>query len=245
MVSVILAAGYATRLYPLTRNFPKPLLSVGSSTIIDRLLSDLDNIPEIEKHVIVTNHIFYNHFTAWKNSTSYKKEIIILDDGSDSNENRLGAVNDLVYVINKLDLKSNLLVLAGDNVVDFSFSGFVDYSLMKNACCICYHYENSIEALQKTGVLEKESNNKVLAMHEKPQTPPTNFAVPPFYIYNRSILELIKKAIEDGCDADAPGNLISWLCKKTDIYAWEMPGNRYDVGDINAYTKVNEIFKNT
>lgn len=243
MISVILAAGYATRLYPLTLNLPKPLLKVGEYTILDRLLIDLDEISAIDKHVIITNHNFYSHFIEWKKTATYKKEIIILNDGTQSNETRLGAVKDLLFAIETFDINDDLLVLAGDNVVDFSFSDFVNFANLKNTSCVCYHIENNLGALKKTGVLVKNVDGKVLAMYEKPTNPPSCFAVPPFYIYRANDISLIKEALNDGCDADAPGNLLSWLSEKTEVFAWEMQGKRYDVGDIASYNAVNDIFK--
>lgn len=243
MVSIILAAGYATRLYPLTKNFPKPLLKIGELNILDRIISDLDTIPEIHKHVVVSNHSFISHFENWKANSSFKKPIEILDDGTTNNENRLGAVKDILFAIDSLDIQDDVIVLAGDNVFDFSFKGFVDYALDKKTSCITCHFESSITALQKTGVLETNDSFKVIAMHEKPKVPPSNFAVPPFYIYRREDLPLLKKALDEGCGYDAPGNLASWLCKKVDMYAFELKGKRYDIGDLASYEAVNKLFQ--
>lgn len=241
MKSLILAAGYATRLYPLTKDFPKPLLNVGKTTILDRILADLDEIEQIDELIIVTNDTFFSVFENWKLKTSYKKTLTLINDGTVSNETRLGAVKDILFVIDKLNIKDDLLVLAGDNVVDFSFKDFVDFSLQKMTSCITFHQENSIEALQKTGVLEADENFKVIEMHEKPLLPPSNFAVPPFYYYQSKDIPLISKAIENGCGYDAPGNLISWLCKETEVHAWQIPGSRFDIGDLESYESVCKL----
>lgn len=242
MVSIVLAAGYATRLYPLTENFPKPLLKVGGITILDRLISDLDKIAGITEHIIVSNHSFVQHFENWKAESNYSKPIQILDDGTTSNENRLGAVRDILFAIETLSLKEDILVLAGDNVIDFSFAGFVEYASLKKCSCITCHYEPSIPALQKTGVLETDDSLRVIAMHEKPQVPPSNFAVPPFYMYRAVDLPLLKNAMNEGCGFDAPGNLASWLCKKVDMYAYILDGKRHDIGDLKSYETVNALF---
>ena len=244
MQSIILAAGYATRLYPLTKNFPKPLLKVGSKTILDRLIEDIDTIDEITRHIIVTNDNFYNLFVEWKQASTYKKEIVIVNDGTTTNKNRLGAVKDILYVIEKLAINDDLLVLAGDNVVTFTFSGFIDFAKQKSSSCICCHYEPSVAALQKTGVLEADENMKVLAMHEKPQIPPSHWAVPPFYLYKSNDLPVIHQALQQDCGSDAPGNLAKWLCRQTDVYAWKMSGERFDIGDLESYQSVQEVFKN-
>lgn len=242
MQSLILAAGYATRLYPLTKNFPKPLLEIGGKTILDRLISDLDQIDSIIKHIIISNHSFLHFFENWKKQSPYNKEILILNDGTTSNDNRLGAVKDIISAIEQLDIKDDIIVLAGDNVVNFSFDEFVKFSILKQSSCISFHHEPNIRALQKTGVLETDESNKVIDLQEKPEIPKSDKAVPPFYIYNQKDLPLIKNAIVEGCNFDAPGNLASWLSKKTDVYAWQISGNRYDIGDIESYQLVNDMF---
>lgn len=242
MKTLILAAGYATRLYPLTQNFPKPLLEIGGISILDRLLADLDGIPEIDGHIVVTNATFAPIFESWKAKTAFSKEIRIVDDGTTNNDNRLGAVRDILFVLDWLGLEEDLLVLAGDNVVDFSFAPFVRFAMEKGRSCLTCHEEPSIPALQKTGVLEASADMRVLAMHEKPQVPPSHWAVPPFYYYRAADLPLIRKALESGCGADAPGNLMAWLCKQTEIYAWPLPGKRYDIGDLASYEAVNALF---
>ncbi|MFB6320134.1 sugar phosphate nucleotidyltransferase [Saccharicrinis sp. FJH54] len=242
MDALILAAGYATRLYPLTQNFPKPLLKVGQRSILDRLVDDLDQLPEIDRIIVVSNDTFYPHFVDWKTKSGSPKEIILLNDGTTNNDNRLGAVKDILFTINKLQLNSDLLVLAGDNVVDFSFGEFIRFALSKNSSCICCHHEPSVPALQKTGVLEANPDFKVIKLHEKPENPPSHWAVPPFYVYMKKDFSTIKRAIEHGCKPDAPGNLAGWLSTQTDVYAWQMSGSRYDIGDLDSYERVNAIF---
>jgi glucose-1-phosphate thymidylyltransferase len=244
MKTLILAAGYATRLYPLTKDFPKPLLQVGTYTILDRLLTDLDDIDSVDEHIIVCNATFYPHFKQWKAKSNYKKPVCLINDGTTSNETRLGAVRDILLVIEKLSEPADLLVLAGDNIVNFSFSGFVDFAVGKRKSCITCHHEPSITALQKTGVLEVTPEMKVLILHEKPNNPPTFWAVPPFYIYRKEDLSLVSCALNEGCGFDAPGNLASWLCQRTDLYAWILPGERYDIGDLESYENVCGIFRN-
>jgi len=239
MKALILAAGYATRLYPLTQNFPKPLLEIGGKSILDRLLEDLDRISEIDQRIVVTNSTFAPIF---RKGLVGRKDILIVDDGTTTNENRLGAVKDILFVLDSLHIEDDLLVLAGDNVVDFSFAPFIKFAVEKGRSCLTCHEEPSIPALQKTGVLEASEDMRVLAMHEKPQVPPSHWAVPPFYYYRAADLPLIRKALDSGCGADAPGNLMAWLCKQTEVYAWPLPGKRYDIGDLASYEFVNELY---
>lgn len=242
MKALILAAGYATRLYPLTQNFPKPLLEIGGKSILDRLLEDLDRIPALDQLIVVTNATFAPIFQQWLALKSFSKDVFIMDDGTTNNENRLGAVKDILFVLDGLNIDDDLLVLAGDNVVDFSFAPFIEYASAKGRSCLTCHDEPSIPALQKTGVLEATPEMRVLAMHEKPQVPPSHWAVPPFYFYKKSDLPLVRKALDNGCGADAPGNLMAWLCKQTEVYAWPLPGKRYDIGDLASYEAVNSLF---
>lgn len=206
------------------------------------MLADVDTIDGIDEHIIVTNDTFYTYFKAWQQRKHYKKPITIINDGAICNECRKGAVCDILYVIEKMSLKDDLLVLAGDNVVDFSFKGFVEYALKKGTSCITCHHEPSVQALQKTGVLVANDAFKVVAMFEKPQVPPSQWAVPPFYFYKGSDLTLIYKALASGCGFDAPGHLVAWLCNHVDVHAWELPGKRYDIGDLASYESVNALF---
>ena len=185
MKTIVIAAGYATRLYPLTKNFPKPLLEIGDNTILGRMLDDIDTIPGIDSHIIVTNHKFAGIFEGWKNKTRYTRPITIIDDGTETNETRLGAVKDLLLAIDKCGIDDDILVVAADNILDFSFKGFVGFSKEKGTSVIMCHYEPELKKLQRTGVIAVDGDMRVLEMQEKPERPVSNWAVPPFYIYRK------------------------------------------------------------
>ena len=300
MINVVLAAGYATRLGELTKNFPKPLLKIGNSTILGRMLDDIDNIDDITEHVIVTNHRFTPIFEEWVKTPSgspclggrlvgvggrYKKPITIIDDGSTTNDNRLGAVCDLLMVMEKTpssspclgggrppqspclggDKKSSLrredlggseesslnrediggsdlLVVAADNLLFFSFQEFVDFAKEKQTSCIMCHEQPSIEKLQRTGVVELDANNKVLGMEEKPQVPKSHWAVPPFYIYLKKDLDLVRHSVENGCGKDAPGNLAHYMVEHTTMHAWPMSAGRFDIGSLDTYYEAVRLY---
>lgn len=235
MKNVVIAAGYATRLGELTRNFPKPLLPIGQSTILERLLDDIDAIPDIDEHIIVTNHKFIGIFEDWKNSLHYTKPITLVDDGTEINETRLGAVRDLLLAIKQCNIHDDILVIAADNLLDFSLQDFVDYAKKKESSCIMCHLQPDVEKLRRTGVIEVDKDMKVLGMEEKPQHPKTQWAVPPFYIYKEKDLPLIKDCLNHGCGFDAPGNLAHYLVERTTLYAYVMPGKRIDIGDRETY----------
>lgn len=266
MKNIVIAAGYATRLGELTKNFPKPLLKIGNSTILGRMLDDIDRIPEIDEHIIVTNHRFAHIFEEWAREQHYTKPITILDDGTDSNETRLGAVCDLLFALDWMDIRQDsrpkqgnlegldLLVVAADNILEFTFADFVRYAYAKNSSCIMCHEQPSIEKLQRTGVVVLDEENRVLEMAEKPQVPKTHWAVPPFYIYMQKDLDLVRHSVENGCGKDAPGNLAHYLCDHTIMHAWPMvardpkcgltgPDLRFDIGSIDTYMEALEKYK--
>ena len=242
MKNVVIAAGYATRLGELTRNFPKPLLQIGESTILGRMLDDIDKISEIDEHIIVTNHRFAPIFEEWASKQSYTKKLTIIDDGTSTNETRLGAVCDLLYVIEKLSLDDDLLVVAADNILMFSFQDFVDFAYERGTSCIMCHEQPSVERLQRTGVVILDENNRVLNMEEKPLEPKSHWAVPPFYIYLKKDMELVKSSVENGCGKDAPGNLAHYMVDRTEVHAWPMSAGRFDIGSLDSYEEAKKIF---
>ena len=301
MKCVVIAAGYATRLGELTKNFPKPLLKIGENTILGRMLDDIDRIPEIDEHIIITNHKFAPIFEEWvKTNTNdktntdltditdekantddktnmdltditditdekantditdnadnnksvqsessvvrYKKPITVVDDGTETNDTRLGAVCDMLYAMDKLHIDDDLLVVAADNLLFFSFQEFVDFAKEKQTSCIMCHEQPSIEKLQRTGVVELDANNKVLGMEEKPQVPKSHWAVPPFYIYLKKDLDLVRHSVENGCGKDAPGNLAHYMVEHTTMHAWPMSAGRFDIGSLDTYYEAVEKY---
>ena len=263
MKNIVIAAGYATRLGELTRNFPKPLLQIGQNTILGRMMDDIDRIPQIDEHIIITNHKFAPIFEEWAGKQTYTKPITILDDGTETNETRLGAVCDLLMAIDHIEHRqqplptdssvilseakdlntpTDLLVVAADNLLFFSFQEFVDFALQKGTSCIMCHEQPSIEKLQRTGVIVMDEQNKVLNMEEKPQVPKSHWAVPPFYIYLKKDLDLVKQSVANGCGKDAPGNLAHYMVEQTVMHAWPMSAGRFDIGSLDTYYEACEKF---
>ncbi len=240
MKCLILAAGYATRLYPLTENFPKPLLAVGDKTILDWLVDDIDTLGCVDEYVVISNHKFSHHFEKW--AAEKTQEIIVVDDGTESNETRLGAVKDIQFAIDKLGIDDDMLVIAGDNVLDFSLTKFIEYALSKKTSCIMRYYEAVEKKLTKCGVVEIDENDKILSMEEKPENPKSNWCCPPFYYYTKEDSRLIEKGIESGCGTDAPGSYIAWLAGEVPVHAMEMPGSRYDIGNLESYEEVKKNY---
>ena len=213
MIALVLAAGYATRLYPLTKGFPKPLLEVQGKPVLSWLLDDLETIPGIDGYVIVSNHVFLPFFQEWSREHPLRRKVTILDDGSTENENRLGAVKDILFSIDSLGLDDDLLVLAGDNVLEFSLKSFVDYFHQKKASCILRFEERDPERLRRTGVAEIDAEGH------------------------------LSEAIGQGCKTDAPGSLVSWACGRFPVWAMRMPAARFDIGNLESYKQVQKCYR--
>ena len=238
---IILAAGYATRLYPLTERFPKPLLPVGEKTILDWLLDDLAEAGGAEEILLVSNHRYAEAFRTW--AASRKEPIRILDDGSESNETRLGAVRDLALALEVLGTEKDTLVMAGDNLLDFSLACFLDYAREKGGCCAMRFAEPSLERLRQCGVAVVDETDRIIAMTEKSPKPPSRWVCPPFYLFTPQALKLLDEALERGCGADAPGSFLAWIAGRLPVHAMEMPGKRYDIGDLKSYEQVKKEYR--
>lgn len=241
MKCLILAAGYATRLYPLTENFPKPLLQVGDKTILDWLIDDIEQSGSVDEYIVISNHKFAQHFHDWAKDKPQK--ITVVDDGTDSNETRLGAVKDIWFAVEQQQIKEDVLVIAGDNLLDFSLCQFIQYANQKQTSCIMRYYEESHEKLQKCGVVEIDPQDRIVNMVEKPEHPNSHWCCPPFYYYTKTDLQTIPQAIDEGCGVDAPGSFVVWLSKQTTMHAMEMPGKRYDIGNLMSYKQVQLTYK--
>lgn len=240
MKCLILAAGYATRLYPLTENFPKPLLEVQGKSILDHLIDDIDAMGAVDEYVVISNHKFAHHFEAWAKGKAQK--ITVVDDGTSTNETRLGAVRDIQFAIDTLGLDDDMLVIAGDNLLDFSLTKFIAYAQDKKTSCIMRYFEASEQKLHKCGVVEIDENDRILSMEEKPAEPKSHWCCPPFYFYTKEDARLVKVGVERGCGVDAPGSYIAWLAGEVPVHAMEMPGSRYDIGNLESYEKVQKEY---
>ena len=248
MKCLILAAGYATRLYPLTENFPKPLLDVGGKPILDWLIDDMSKTGLIDEYIVVSNHKFASIFEAWASNktqlSTINYKLSVIDDGTSSNETRLGAVKDIQLGIETRGINDDLLMMAGDNLLSFSLEGFLAYAKAKNTTCIMRYDEPDENRLHKCGVVEVDAEGKILSMEEKPANPKSHWCCPPFYYYKKEDLPLVSVGIAEGCGTDAPGSFIAWLCTKTSVHAYEMPGQRYDIGTLESYEHVKQTFHN-
>lgn len=218
MKCIVLAAGYATRLYPLTENFPKPLLEIKGKTILDWLLDDINITGEVDEFVVVSNYKFYDYFVAWAKDKTYK--VTVLDDGSLSNDTRIGAVKDIQFALDSAEISDDVLVIAGDNVLDFSFSSIISFFKEKGTSCIMKYYEEKLKEGKSYCVTETDNDDKVIYMREKVENPTSHYLVPPFYIYRKEDLSLIKKALDDNCPYGC-----SWVSCRVDVQESFIPCN--------------------
>lgn len=242
MKCLFLVAGYATRLYPLTENQPKALLSIGGQPILNYLLNQVNKIDEIDEIVVVSNDKFYSHFCQWAQSINNPKPINVINDNTTDDTNKLGAIGDIQYAIENANIDDDLMVLAGDNLFTFQLSDFFNFFKEKGKDCIAVHTVDDKSELQRMGVAIVDEDGKVLDLEEKPQEPKSNTAVDPFYIYQKDTLPMIKQYLDEGNKPDAPGNLPAWLHKRKEVLAYWIDGYCIDIGTVDNYNYVNENF---
>ena len=245
MQCILLAAGYATRLYPLTEKMPKALLELGDKTILDMVVDKIEEVDEIENIYIVTNHKFYINFCNWaeKHKAVGKKPVKVINDFTTSNDNRLGAIGDLQFVIKQEKIDDDILVMASDNIFDFSLNDLVNEMREKNSDMICAHTIYNKEELHSMGVVELAEDGKVLSFEEKPDNPKSDWGVPPFYAYKRETLPKIDRYLEEGNNPDAPGHFVPWLVEHGGVYAYRFDTMRIDIGTPESYYEACELVK--
>ena len=244
MKCILLCAGYATRLFPLTENFPKPLLKVGNRALLDYILDEVNTIDEVDKIFIITNNKYAHHFEDWVNEKNNVKPIEVINDHTYSNDDRLGAIGDIQYTIEQGNIDDDLLIVAGDNLFTFKLKDFVDFQKGKDAPCVCVREEDDINLLKRVGVATVNSEMKILDFVEKPEEPQSKYAVYAEYLYPKKVVPMFKEYLEEGNSNDAPGNFVAYLYKKMPTYAYPFSGDCYDVGTHDALAYVNELYSN-
>lgn len=242
MKCILLVAGYATRLYPLTLDKPKALLEVGGRPILDHIYDEICTIDAIQEILLVSNEKFYSHFAAWAAGKAAFPAITVLNDGTTSDENKLGAIGDIRFVLHNEQIHEDILVMAGDNIFTFPLKDFYKFYQNTGTDCICAHTVDDIHTLQRMGVAILDASGRVLDMEEKPQHPKSNIAVDPFYIYRRDTLPLFDTYIDEGNKPDAPGYFPSWLHKRKEVYAFCFHGECYDIGTPDSYAYVQQLY---
>ncbi|HTL70694.1 MAG TPA: nucleotidyltransferase family protein [Candidatus Eisenbacteria bacterium] len=246
MKAVILAAGYATRLYPLTENMPKCLLTVGGRTILDSIVDKLNAVAEIDEILIVTNDKFYGQLSAWASKTPSRAPVRILNDGTRSNETRLGAIGDLGLVIRAAKIDTDLLMMASDNLFDQDLSAFTAAARSKKDAVSIAIYDIGDPSLAagKFGVIESGPDGRVKSMEEKPAKPRSSFIGMGVYWFPRTTIPLVSEYLGQPQAQDAPGHYVRWLFERpVPIFSFLFSGMWYDIGDLNALEEANRIFQ--
>jgi glucose-1-phosphate thymidylyltransferase len=237
MKAVLLCAGFGTRLYPLTRDVPKPLLPVLGKPIVEYLVDQLADTKEVSEFTVVSNARFASQFATWADGMSRRHDIAldVLDDGARDNEHRLGAVRDLELFIEHKKLVEAALVAAGDNLFRFSFEDFFeDYRRNPRNLVLAYH-ERDPARLRRTGVAVVDTSGRMRHLWEKPENPPSDWACPALYILESPALASVETYLRQFPESDAIGHFIAWLVEREPVYIHEMKGARLDIGNIDNY----------
>ncbi len=242
MKAIVLSAGYATRLYPLTKDTPKGLLPIGKKSILDFITDQIETVPEIDEMFIISNHKFFTKFLEWAKKRETRLKISVLDDGTTDDSNKLGAIGDIWYTIENGNIKEDILVVAGDNFFTFPLNDYIEFYRQKQCDSILVAELDDINDLRRMGNAILDENGKVLALEEKPQEPKSNCAVFASYIYKEETLPLIGQYLNEGNNPDAPGFFPSWLYQRKPVYAYKFQGECYDIGTHDSYREVCEKF---
>ena len=239
MKAILLLAGYATRMYPLTENMPKALLPLKGKCVIDYMIEEINTIPEIDTIYAVTNSRFYQHFADWAKTAPTTIPIEVLDDGTTTNDNRRGAIGDIVFTISEKNIQDDLFVAAGDNY--FTFKLQEQYQVFKDTGCTTLAGKeiDDIDQLRAFAVATTDATGKVLSLVEKPEDPPSNLAIYATYFYPKNVVPMFNQYIAEGNNPDAPGQFPGWLHTRQDVYSYTMNGDCYDIGTIEMYDQMN------
>ena len=243
MKCILLCAGYATRLFPLTENFPKALLEIADGKpLLDYILDEVNTIDEVDEIFVITNNRYAHHFEKWANKKENIKPISVINDNTNSNDDRLGAIGDMQYTINVKQIYDDILVIAGDNLFDYKLKDLIDYYKNVKGPVATTKQLNDINLLRRFAVASVNDKGIITQLEEKPNEPKSDLGVYATYIYPKEILVELKKYLESGNNPDAPGYFLEYVVKNFDTYAFKFEGNCYDVGTHESLAEVRKIY---
>jgi glucose-1-phosphate thymidylyltransferase len=245
MQVLILAAGYATRLYPLTLNKPKPLLPVGGKPMLEHVIDHLAPIEGLGEIFVVTNDKFAAHFAEWAETYSREKKKLdfkIINDGSTNDGDKLGAIGDINLVITREKVTDDLVVVAGDNLFDSSLAPFVEFARSKKTTVLAVYDVGDLEAIKKYNSITLDETGKITFFEEKPKNPTSTLTGIALYYFPAEVVEMIKTYIAEGNNPDQPGRLIQWLYPRVPVHTWTVPGRWFDIGSKETLEEADRIF---
>lgn len=245
MKLIILAAGYATRLYPLTLNRPKPLLLVAGKPMIDHLLNHLTPIEAIDHVYVVTNAKYADQFQSWANDYQANQGplgLTIVNDRSTDDSNKLGAIGDLSLVLNREQINDDIIVVAGDNLLSHSLGDFGHFCREKEAPVLAVYDIGDLNEVRKYNAIDVEADGRIRFFEEKPASPKSTLIGIALYYYPSRALPLVRQYIKEGNNPDQPGRLVEWMYERTPFYTWRVPGIWFDVGSKETFEEANRVF---
>ncbi|HIE52085.1 MAG TPA: nucleotidyltransferase family protein [Armatimonadetes bacterium] len=243
MKAVILAAGYATRLYPLTKNRAKPLLKVAGKPIINYTLERLQPLEPVDRVYVVTNARFYSDFVAWRNGLDYPQSVEVINDGTVSNEDRLGAIGDVRFVVEQQGLADDLLIVAGDNLFGLDLRRFVAFWEAHPGSAVTLRRVPNPELVKQYSEAEVDAEGRVIRYVEKPPHPTTDLVGTSIYLLRREHVPCIARYLDEGGNPDAPGYFISWLYQQVPVYGFEFDDWWFDVGSLDSLRKADSFLR--
>lgn len=245
MKLIILAAGYATRLYPLTMNQPKPLLPVAGKPMLEHVLDRIGEIKYIDQAFVVTNAKFTQHFENWASNyrnPKLKFGFTTVNDGTTDESNRLGAIGDMHLVMNRYEIEDDIIVVGGDNLFSHDLTAFGDYCLEKKSPVTGVYDVGDLEEIKKYNAIEIDNDNRINYFEEKPKVPKSTLTGIALYYYPQQTLALIRQYISEGNNPDQPGRLVQWMYQRAPFYIWKVPGLWFDIGSIESLEEANRVF---
>jgi len=245
MKLIILAAGYATRLYPLTLDKPKPLLDIAGKPMIEHVLASLGDVPQIDHVYVVTNAKFAGHFERWAEGYTSKRDhtpVTVINDGTTDDSNKLGAIGDLHLVLTRENVEDDVIVVAGDNLFDSGLEGFAEFCQRLGAPVVGVYDVGDLEEIKKYNNIITDADGRITSFEEKPSKPVSTVTAIALYFYPKSTLPLISQYIKEGNNPDQPGRLVQWMYPRTPFYVWKVPGIWYDIGSKETLAEADRVF---
>ena len=241
MKAIFLVAGYATRLYPLTKDRPKGLLPLNGKPILDYTMEKLEKIKQVDEAIFVSNHVFYNQFSDWAKNYTTNIKLTVIDDKTTNNDNRLGAIGDIYLAIKECNIEDEIIVLVSDNYFTYELTDYYDFYKSKQADCILgCEFEDLDYLAHHFAVVTINNDGKVVDLKEKPGVATSNLGAYATYFYTKDTVKLFEKYLREGNPKDAPGNFPAWLYKRKPVYFYKFQGECYDIGTIDVYEKLNK-----